>query len=554
MRDTKQPPSDAEPDAPAFEPPDWLTGALDADDVPFFDPAGDPHAPSADAAAPDAAVRLSVPPTLLGENSAPPRPGATPHGPIEGTTGRIAARPGPSAPPSQAPPADIVAERGVIASCLLDPNSVALAQTHVKHTDFYDRRHALVFRAIEELSLAGRDADVMSVFETLGRLGAADKVGLTYLVELSNHPSAVLSLEPAARRVAKLAAVHRLAGVAQRLAADAFRPGLDPDEYIISAEGALRTALQDSVKGGAHRVGDIAPGVYQRAIEAGQRKGQLTGISTGYRDIDRMTHGLHASDLIVLAARPGVGKTSFAMNLALHVAFGRKRDAKDEWDHPGVLVFSLEMGKEQLVQRLISARSGVPLTNLRTGDMNVDAQIEVRNAVADLNELPFFIDDTPGLTSIDVRARAKRVAQGPHGLDLVVIDYLQLMRGATQNRNANREEQVSEASRSLKGLAKELGCTVMALSQLNRAVEREKDHRPKLADLRESGAIEQDADIVAFIYREFMYTKNPEDENKATLMIAKHRAGELGDVALHFDGRLTKFTTVANVNDHYAGY
>jgi replicative DNA helicase len=468
---------------------------------------------------------------------------------------------GAGAPPPHdiAPPADLVAERAVLSACMNDGYAVALAQAHVRPEDFYDRRHAQVFGAIAQLALDSRDPDPVAVHEVLDRQGFADRVGLPYILTLAQHPGAPLAVEHYARRVAKLAAVHRIARTAQRLAVEAFRPGIDPDEYIDGAAGELRLALDSGVQGGAVRVGEVAQLVFHRALEARQRGGEITGISTGFRDIDRCFLGLHPTDLIVLAARPGMGKTAFALNLALHVALGASRKAHDAGHGAGaeraaVMVFSLEMGREQLTQRVISLRSGVPLTNLRKGDLSPEDEIQVRNTVSELSALHLFIDDTPSLSAVDVRARAKREAQRPHGLDLVIVDYLQLMRGSGVRTRSSREEEVSENSRALKALAKELGCTVIALSQLNRSVEREKDHRPKLADLRESGAIEQDADIVAFIYREGYYTKRPEQENEATLIVAKHRAGEIKDIPLHFEPRLTKFASVAHIDDRYAGY
>jgi replicative DNA helicase len=298
-------------------------------------------------------------------------------------------------------------------------------------------------------------------------------------------------------------------------------------------------------------IAEVITSVWDELLRARERGGEIVGVSTGFRDLDKLLHGLHATDLFILAARPAMGKTAFALNLGLEVARRVRNNPGHEGERNGVLIFSLEMGREQLVQRLLSSRSRVQLSAIRTGQVVPDDEILLREAAAELSELRVFIDDMAGVSIVDVRARAKRMAMsGP--VDLIVVDYLQLMKG-TGGAKQSREQEISEISRGLKGLAKEMHCTVMALSQLNRGVEHRTDKRPMMADLRESGAIEQDADIIAFVYRDHVYNKDA-PEHDAELIVVKHRAGETGTVLLHFDGRMVRFSNRDHqMDDRYAG-
>ena len=303
--------------------------------------------------------------------------------------------------------------------------------------------------------------------------------------------------------------------------------------------------------GGPQVVGELVPEVFQGILDARARGGETVGMSTGFKAVDQWHLGLHVTDLIVLAARPAMGKSAFALNLAFNVARNRRRKAQDDYDRARVAVFSLEMGREQLVLRLLSARSGVGLTMLRKGELSPDDEMQLREAAAELAEMAIYLDDTPGLTPGDLRARCKRMEM--HGpLDLVVVDYLQLMRGSGGAKQS-REQEVAEISRSLKGLAKELQCTVIALSQLNRGLESRADKRPMMSDLRESGSIEQDADIIWFIHREHYYNASA-PPHEAELVIAKQRAGATGIIKLHFDGPLTRFGNLDDrANDEWVG-
>ena len=432
---------------------------------------------------------------------------------------------------------------------MLDPTAVAQAIDHVKAEDFFETRHRLVFAAALNLMNQDRPADPVSLLADLQMAGHGDKVSLSFLMELPEAVGSSLSIEHYARRVAKLASVRRILSATHRVTAEGHKRGVDPDGFVELVEAEIGQALQATVRGTAIHVRDIVGTVYDEVLAARERKGDVIGIPTGFRDLDRMLLGLHATNLIVLAARPAMGKTALALNMALQVALRARRDNPSE--RHGVLIFSLEMGRNELVQRLLSTRSRIGLTQLRKGELNIDDERRLGETASELSELNLHIDDTPGLSVTDVRARAKRLSV-QQKLDFIVVDYLQLMRG-TGGARQSREQEISEISRSLKGLAKELRLTVMALSQLNRGVESRTDKRPMMSDLRESGAIEQDADVIAFIYRDHVYNEEA-PEHVAELIVAKQRAGPTGTVNLHFEGRLTQFSNLDDrVDDSYVG-
>ncbi len=449
------------------------------------------------------------------------------------------------------PPADLPVERALCGCCLLDSSCVPLALTHCKAEDFHDPRHQAVFESITRLATLDRTTDAVSVLTDLEMNGKSGQVGLAYLLELTELVGSTLSVEHYARRIAKLGKVRRLLRATHTVNAAGYKPGLDPDEFVNLVETELGAALREGNREGAVPIGEIVGTVWSEMMKARDRGGEIVGISTGFRDLDRLLHGLHRTDLIILAARPAMGKTALALNLGLEVARKERDRPEKPGERNGVLIFSLEMGREQLVQRLLSSRSRVPLSSIRTGQLATDDEILLREAAAELSELRVFIDDMAGMSMVDVRARAKRMAMsGP--VDLIIVDYLQLMRG-TGGAKQSREQEISEISRGLKGLAKEMQCTVLALSQLNRAVEGRADKRPMMADLRESGAIEQDADIISFVYRDHVYNKDA-PEHDAELIIVKHRAGETGTVLMHFDGKFVRFSNRDHqMDDRYAG-
>jgi replicative DNA helicase len=437
--------------------------------------------------------------------------------------------------------ADLLTERALLASCLIDQEAMPLAMSQVKPEDFYDQRHTWIFEAMLVLNERRQPIEIASVYTDLTRQKRAVQVGMDYLLELTSAVGATLAVEHHAKRISRLSAVRRILRASQQIQGD-FQLGDDPEEFIQRTQTNVNAALTDSVRTAAVGLDEIVRGVFDQIMASKMRGSELLGISTGYRDLDRMTQGMHPTNLIILAARPAMGKTALAMNIALDVALRARRepDSRGHMQH-GVLVFSMEMGKDELVQRLLSSRARIELTALRKGTLTTEDEVSLRDAADELAQLRFLIDDTPGLTSHDLRARSKLAQmQGP--LDLIVVDYLQLAKGT--NPRQSREQEIGEISRSLKGMAKELNCTVLALAQLNRGVEQRPDKRPMMSDLRESGSIEQDADLIAFIYREVVYSKDPMQEHMAELIIAKQRAGSTGKVDLHFDGKYTRFTTM----------
>ncbi len=448
------------------------------------------------------------------------------------------------------PPSDLTAERGVLSSVLIDGRSLAFVLDFLRAEDFYDPRHRHLFAAMKTLALESAPIDPITVQAGLEAAGASEKAGgYEYLVDLCDFAGSSLSIEHYGQIVSKLARVRSLLGVTHKVQALGYGGGLDPDGFVDLVQKALTEALQATVGGRATPLADVVGGVYEEILRTRARGGEVVGLPTGFRDLDKLILGLHPSDLFILAARPAMGKTALALNLALNVALRGPPDHKDAKFR--VLVFSMEMSRQQLVQRLLSTRSRVGLTQIRKGQISVEEEVQLREATAELSELSLFIDDTPRLSPVEVHARAKQIFLNG-GLDLIVIDYLQLMRG-TGGTQQSREQEISEISRSLKALAKELEVTVLALSQLNRGVESRADKRPMMSDLRESGAIEQDADIIAFIYRDHVYNKNA-SEHHAELIISKQRAGPTGTVELNFEGRLTRFTTLDDrMNDQWAG-
>lgn len=451
------------------------------------------------------------------------------------------------APAEAAPPSDLVAERALLASCLIDELTVAQVQGLVTPEDFYDPRHTAVFRAVQVLASAGRAVDPVTVHGVISSDPAAAQPGEQYLTELVLHSAGnPQNASHYADRIAKLGRMRRILAATHKLSSEGYKRGTDPDTYVDLVQEELNKALAEVTRGGPVHIANVVGDVFNDVLAARDRGSEVVGISTGFREIDQRLLGLHRTDLLVLAARPAMGKTAFALTLALNVARNARRGATRPDDRHNVVVFSLEMGREQLAARLLSQHARVANTQMRKGEISPDDELRLREAAAELSELNIFLDDSGTVTPQDVRARCKQLAMQHGQLDLVVIDYLQLM-NTNGGPKQSREQQVSEVSRSMKALAKELRCTVLALSQLNRGVEQRTDKRPMMSDLRESGAIEQDADIIAFIYRDWVYNKDA-PEHLAELIIAKQRAGQTGTIQMHFDGSLTRFANL----DHRA--
>lgn len=452
-----------------------------------------------------------------------------------------------AAQPENAPPSDLSAERALLASCLIDELTVAQVQGAVTPDDFYDPRHASIFRAVQVLVGSGRAVDPVTVHGVVSNDPAAAQPGEQYLNELVAHFAGnPQNAQHYAQRIAKLGQMRRILAATHKLSAEAYKRGTDPDAYVDMVQDELNKALAEVSRGGPVHIGSVVGDVFGEVLAARERGSEVVGISTGFREIDQRLLGLHRTDLLVLAARPAMGKTAFALTLALNVAKQTRRHATEPTDRHNVVVFSLEMGREQLAARLLSQHARVANTQMRKGEVGPEEELRLREAAAELSELNIFLDDSGTVTPQDVRARCKQLAMQYGQLDLVVIDYLQLM-NTTGGPKQSREQAVSEVSRSMKALAKELRCTVLALSQLNRGVEQRTDKRPMMSDLRESGAIEQDADIIAFIYRDWVYNKDA-PEHLAELIISKQRAGQTGTIQLHFDGSLTRFANL----DHRA--
>jgi replicative DNA helicase len=434
-------------------------------------------------------------------------------------------------PEMRTPPASIEAERAVLGAVLLEEQTLATVLNHVKAEDFYREAHQLLFNALCSLFERSEPIDMVTVSERLKTDGALDKVGgMSYLAGLGDAVPALSAVEHYARIVREKSLTRRMIYAAAEVVKLGYDGNLAPRDYLDTSEKLVFEVLDDTSRSGMQPIKDVLKATIERVQQLYERKEGITGIRTGFEKFDKITLGLQASDLIILAARPAMGKTTFALNLAANAALE---------GGAAVALFSLEMGSDQLVMRMLSSESRIELSKLRGGKLQGRDWDDLAHAAARLAEARIYIDETPAISPLDVRARARRLKLEGN-LDLVVIDYLQLM---SAGRNiASREQQISEISRSLKELAKELHVPVIALSQLNRGLESRTDKRPMLSDLRESGAIEQDADIILFIYRDEVYNpEKTEDKGIAEIIIGKHRNGPTGVVRAKFFNTFTRF-------------
>ncbi|MCO4764044.1 MAG: replicative DNA helicase [Myxococcales bacterium] len=449
-------------------------------------------------------------------------------------------------------PFNLDAERALLSSLMIDSRAMALVQGSVEPAEFYDARHGLIFKAVYDLFRDGHEIEPVTVLSQLRKEGNEAQVGgLGYLITLTGHAGSSLSVEHYASTIAGLAQVRRILRAAHTILTEGYKRGTDPDEVVDLVQTQLIGALDRSGTVKHKHIADVVDGVFQNVLEARARGKEVVGFDTGFRDLNAITYGFHRKTLVILAARPAMGKTALALNVALSVALQRVPDGDRAGEQCSVMIFSLEMGADELVQRLLAQRARVGLGDLKKGTVSDDDVMTLREASGDLSGLKIYIDDTPGISPVDLRARAKRVALS-EGLDLIVVDYLQLMKGSGGSKQS-REQEISEISRSMKGLSKELNVAVIALSQLNRSLESRADKRPIMSDLRESGAIEQDADMILFVYRDWVYHKETAPEESAELIIGKHRAGKLGTVNLHFEGKYTRFSSVDDrFNDDFA--
>ena len=462
--------------------------------------------------------------------------------------------------PGRVPPSDLDAEAAVLSAVLLEPASFDQVQEFLKADHFYADANRRVFEAVVELSTAGRPIDVVSVAGFLRDRGRLDQIGGTaYLAQLADATPAVAHVVAHAQVIREKWRVRQLISICQRFAAEGYTSPPEVQKYIDEAEQAVFDIARTTESNAVEPVRDAVVRAFKILEEAERRGGGITGIPTGFTRLDRQCSGMHPGDLYIVAARPGMGKTSLVLNMALNVAATRvTRQASDEdyfetpSEEPGhaVLFCSLEMPKEQLAARLLASEARVDMSNIRGGSMSREDWSKLTEAASRLARLPLWLDDTPALTLLDLRAKIRRlqaeVTRGESsvrakGIGLVCIDYLQLMQG---RRDAgSREQEISELSRGLKQLAKEMKVPVLALSQLNRAVETRatKDKRPQLSDLRESGAIEQDADTIIFIYRDDYYFKDSEQKGVAEIIVAKQRNGPTGTVLTKFTASCTRF-------------
>lgn len=439
-----------------------------------------------------------------------------------------------SVPAGKIPPQNVDAEMSLIGAVLIDEEVLADVSEHVKPKDFYDKRHAVIYDAIMRLYEKNKPVDLLTLTDELKRKKEIDEIGgSAYLTELTNYVPTAAHAESYAEIVAQKAVRRRLIRASGEISELGYDEATSTQELLQQAEAELFAVSDQSLKQDLTSLESILTDSFDRLEELHRNKGALRGVRTGYRDLDNMTAGLQRSDLIILAARPAMGKTTLVTNLAYNVATIAKQP---------VLFFSLEMSKEQLVDRMLSDASGVDSWNIRTGNLSDDDFSKLSEAMGEMAEAPIFIDDTPGLSVLEMRTKARRAAHD-QPLGLIIIDYLQLMQGSGRD-NGNRVQEVSEISRGLKLIARELNVPVIALSQLSRSVESRSPQIPQLADLRESGSIEQDADIVMFIYREAYYNPETERENITDLIIAKHRNGPVGKVELYFHPERLRFMSL----------
>jgi len=441
------------------------------------------------------------------------------------------------------PPHDIEAEKAVLSAILLDNDAIHSVVTEIREDDFYHPAHQILFRSMVRLKDGNQPVDLTTLAAHLKGEGLLDGIGgPVALAEIADYVATPANIVHYARIVRDRAVKRSLIATATEIVALGFEPGEAADALLDEAESRIFSLSTAKANTSLSSISVEMHDAVNHIDMLMNRSGELTGLSSGYAKLDEMTGGLQPGDLFILAARPSMGKTAFALNVARNAAvdYGKR-----------VAIFSLEMTTRSLVMRLLSSEAQVDFGLFRSGLISTDAHSRLMAAAGRLAEAGIWIDDTGAASILEIRAKCRRL-HSQHGLDLVVVDYLQLARG---DRNVqHREQEISEISRGLKGLAKELDIPVIALSQLNRGPEtRKEDKRPMLADLRESGAIEQDADLIAFIYRDIVYNKETEFENLAELIIAKQRNGPTGTVKLEFEGRFAQFRDWPLSDNPYEG-
>lgn len=437
-------------------------------------------------------------------------------------------------------PHDLAAEQSVLGSVFISPESLITLADELTPDDFYKPANKIVFKTMLSLLKKGEPIDATTMVSALTNQGDISTIGgINYVVELVNSTPTSKNVEHYAKLVKEKATLRKMIANLSDSLSSAYQGDVSIDDIIAKTEKSMLDISNQNMGIGFRNVADILDTHMQMVETRSQTDGVVTGLSTGFVGLDKITTGLHEDNLIILAARPAMGKTALALNIAQYVAVKEKKP---------VAIFSLEMGAESLIERILAAEGMVEGYHLKTGNLSVEEWSRLVHAQGNLYDAPIFVDDTAGIRISEIRSKARKLAQEMGGLGVIIIDYLQLITGS---KGENRQQVVSEISRELKILAKDLKVPVIALSQLSRAVEQRQDKRPMLADLRESGSIEQDADIVAFLYREAYYQKEQADSQEANnvteLILEKNRHGSLGTVKLYFHKEYTKFSSVEEV-------
>ncbi len=432
------------------------------------------------------------------------------------------------------PPHDVEAEQAILGCMLTDKDSVIAAIEVLKDNDFYREDNKAIYEAMLSLYGRGEPIDIITVKAELVENGKFDQVGgLEYLAMLPEKVPTTTNVDKYIKIVEEKSLLRNLIKTANEMIAAGYDQTEDVEDIMNIAEKKIFDIMQNKGAKGYTPIKDVLVGTFAELEKLYNQKGYITGVETGFIDLDYKTSGFHKSDLIIIAARPAMGKSAFAINIATHAATN---------SNTPVVIFNLEMSKEQVANRILCSEAMVDSNKIRTGKIDDNEWIKLANASGRLAEAPIYIDDTPGISIMEIRARCRKLKL-ERDIGLVVIDYLQLVQGSGK-KNASREQEISEISRSLKILAKELDIPVIALSQLSRGAEKRDDKRPMLSDLRESGAIEQDADIVMFLYRDDYYNEDSEKKNIAEVILAKHRGGSTGTVELLWLGNYTKFANI----------
>lgn len=459
--------------------------------------------------------------------------------------------------PDRLEPNNVEAEQAVIGSLLIDPDAIMRVSSTLEGSDFWVRRLGFIYDVVESLyadSVA--PDDLLTVSDRLRQRGQLEEIGGgAYLSELINSTPSSIHVEHYAQIVKAASCKREMAGIAGEIARLAYRDDVTAGEVLDQAEQMIFGVRSNgNGRGGAEHIRKSLDRYYDRIEYLSNNKNTIAGLSTGLADLDKLLGGLQRSDMIVIAGRPGMGKTSLAISIALHLQSTHHRQKH-------VAVFSLEMSAEQLTQRLISAKAGIDSQRLRLGDIKEDEWLTLLQATKSLSESAIYIDDTPALSIFELRSEARRL-QAEHGIDLLIVDYMQLM--SVDGKTENRQQEISLISRSIKALARELNIPILSLSQLSRECEKRNDKRPILSDLRESGTIEQDADVVLFIYRDELYNADTEYPNVAEINVCKHRSGPTGVFSVYFRKHLTQFRDLekntqsleqipGNIERQYAG-